>query len=198
MTIVLKRVRKHFFRKRIADFRSFLRESANTFINLCSKFDNSIKLQQSDTMDKFLNSLLAGSNNPPEGSVVFDSSDHVRFQNGLDVSGHNLGCNRRLVIEKNIEDDEGYTVTIYNLDGIHPLWKNNVQMAPKRMRIINVINSIVELRGFGYDEKALAMGASLQAASFENYGFVLMIGNNEIVRAQLNMFDRNISIVYLK
>lgn len=165
---------------------------------MCSKFDNSIKLQQSDTMDKFLNSLLAGSNNPPEGSVVFDSSDHVRFQNGLDVSGHNLGCNRRLVIEKNIEDDEGYTVTIYNLDGIHPLWKNNVQMAPKRMRIINVVNSIVELRGFGYDEKALAMGAPLQAASFENYGFVLMIGNNEIVRAQLNMFDRNISIVYLK
>ena len=31
---------------RIADFRSFLRESANPFINLCSKFDNSIKLQQ--------------------------------------------------------------------------------------------------------------------------------------------------------
>ena len=105
----------------IADFRSFLRESANPFIYLCSEFDNSIKLQQSDTMDKFLNSLLAGSNNPPEGSVVFDSSDHVRFQNGLDVSGHNLGCNRRLVIEKNMEDDEGYTVTIYNLDGIHPL-----------------------------------------------------------------------------
>ena len=26
----------------IADFRSFLRESANPFINLCSKFDNSI------------------------------------------------------------------------------------------------------------------------------------------------------------
>ena len=149
-------------------------------------------------MDKFLNSLLAGSNNPPEGTVVFDSSDHVRFQNGQDVSGHNFGCNRRLVIEKNIEGDEGYTLTMYNLDGIHPLWKNNVQMAPKKMRIINVVNNIVELRGFGYDEKAFAMGASLQAASFENYGFVLMIENNEIVRAQLNMFDRNISIVYLK
>ena len=31
---------------RFADFRSFLRESANPFINLCSKIDNSIKLQQ--------------------------------------------------------------------------------------------------------------------------------------------------------
>ena len=66
---------------RIADFRIFLRESANHFINLCSKFDNSLKLQQSDIMDKFLNSLFAGSNNPPEGTVVFDSSDHIRFQN---------------------------------------------------------------------------------------------------------------------
>lgn len=182
----------------IADFRKFIRESANPFIILCSKFDNSTKLQQSDTMDKFLNSLLAGSNNPPEGTVVFDSSDHVRFQNGQDVSGHNLGCNRRLVIEKNIEDGEGYTITMYNLDGIHPLWKNNVQMAPKRMKIISVKEDIVEFRGFGYDENALAIGAPLQDASFENYGIVIMIEDAAIVRAQLNMYDRNISIVYLK
>ena len=36
----------NFFKMRIADFRKFLRESANPFINLCSKFDNSNKLQQ--------------------------------------------------------------------------------------------------------------------------------------------------------
>ena len=71
-------------------------------------------------------------------------------------------------------------------------------MAPKRMRIVNVDNNIVELRGFGYDENALAMGAPLEAASFENYGVILMIENGEIVRAQLNMFDRNVSIVYLQ
>jgi hypothetical protein len=146
----------------------------------------------------FLKALLSGSNNPPIGSVTFDSSDHVRFQNGRDVSGHNYGCNRRLVIEKNIERGEGYTVTMYNLDGIHPFWQNNVQMAPKRMKIINVDENIVELRGFGYDENALAIGAPLEAASFENYGIIVMIDNEEIKRAQLNMFDRNISIVYLK
>ena len=66
------------------------------------------------------------------------------------------------------------------------------------MRIVNVDNNIVELRGFGYDENALAMGAPLEAASFENYGVILMIENGEIVRAQLNMFDRNVSIVYLQ
>ena len=138
-------------------------------------------------INSFLTQLLQGDNNPLDGSVCFDSSDHVRFKN-----------NRRLVIEKNIQDGEGYTVTLYNLDGIHPLWKDNVQMAPKRMKIVGIEGNIVELRGYGYDENALAMGVPLEVASFENYGVLVMIENNEILRAQLNMFDRNISIVYLK
>ena len=99
---------------------------------------------------------------------------------------------------ENIQGDEGYTVTMYNLDGIHPLWQNNIQMAPKRMKIIGVKEDIVEFRGVGYDENALAMGAPLQNASFENYGIVIMVEDAAIVRAQLNMYDRNISIVYLK
>ena len=156
---------------------------------MCSKSDNSIKLQQSETMDRFLNSLLAGSNNPPEGTVVFDSSDHIRFQNGQNVSGHNYGCNRRLVIQKNIEGGEGYTVTMYNLDGVHPLWQNNVQIAPKRMRIINVDSNIVQLRGYGFD---------MMGASFADYSVSLLIENDVISRAQLDMYDRNVSIVYLK
>lgn len=142
--------------------------------------------------------LLEGNNYPSSGQIVFDSSDHIRFQNGQSVSGHNFGCNRRLVIEKNIHGDKGYTVTLYNLDGIHPLWQNNVQMAPKQMKIVNVDGNIVELRGYGYDENALVLGAPLQDASFENYGIVIMIEDTTIVRAQLNMYDRNISIVYLK
>ncbi|MDY5673861.1 MAG: hypothetical protein SPK96_07400 [Bacteroidaceae bacterium] len=148
-------------------------------------------------MNNIIKNLIVGNNNPPEGAIIFDSSDHIRFQNGQDVSGHNYGCNRRLVIEKNIQGDEGYTITMYNLDGIHPLWQNNVQMAPKRMKIIKIDGNIVELRGYGFDENALAMGVPLEAASFENYGIAIMIENNAIVRAQLNMFDRNISIVYL-
>ena len=140
-------------------------------------------------MDKFIESLKKGNNNQTEGSICFTSSDHVRFQNGQDVSGHNLGSNRRLVIEKDIEGGEGYTVTLYNLDGIHPLWQNNVQMAPKRMRIVKVDNNIVQLRGYGFDR----MGAS-----FADYGASLLIDNEDISRVQLDMYDRNISIVYLK
>lgn len=140
-------------------------------------------------MNKFIDSLKTGNNYPPEGSITFTSSDHIRFQDGQDVSGHNYGANRRLVIEKDIEGGEGYTVTMYNLDGIHPLWQNNVQMAPKRMRIVKVDNNIVQLRGYGFD----SMGES-----FSDYGVVLLMEENEISRVQLNMFDRNISIVYLK
>ncbi len=123
----------------------------------------------------FINAIITGNNNPPTGSVIFDSSDHIRFQNGNDVSGHNYGCNRRLVIEKNIQGDQGYTVSMYNMDGMHPLWQNNVQMAPKRMKIVDVEGNLVELHGYGYDENALAMGVPLEVASFENYGVVLII-----------------------
>ena len=146
----------------------------------------------------FIQYLIDGNNYPPAGYVSFDTSDHIRFQNGQDVSGHNYGCNRRFVIEKNIEGSEGYTVTMYNLDGLHPLWKDNIQMAPKRMRIVSANDNIVELRGYGYDENALVMGAPLSDASFANYGIVLLIEGTEIKRIQLNMYERNISIVYLK
>lgn len=149
-------------------------------------------------MSSFIKYLLEGNNQPSDGQVVFDSSDHVRFQNGQNVSGHNYGCNRRLVIEKNIQGGKGYTISMYNMDGMHPLWQNNIQLAPKRMKIVNVDGNIVDLRGYGYDENALAMGAPLETASFENYGVVLMIEDGKIVRAQLNMFDRNVSIVYLQ
>lgn len=140
-------------------------------------------------MDNLLKSLLAGNNNPPEGTVVFDTSDHIRFQNGQNVFGHNYGCNRRLVIEKNIEGGEGYTVTMYNLDGVHPFWQNNIQMAPKRMKVISVNDNIVELRGYGLDQLG---------GNFADYGVVLLIEDSEIIRLQLNMFDRNTCIVYLK
>ena len=80
--------------------------------------------------EHFIKFLLEGNNYPTAGRVVFDSTDHIRFQNEQNVSGHNFGCNRRIVIENNIHGGEGYTVTLYNLDGVHPLWQNNIQMAP--------------------------------------------------------------------
>lgn len=139
--------------------------------------------------NELIEALKRGDNNPPEGSLTFDSTDHVRFQNGVDVSGHNVGCHRRITVEKNINGGMGYTVTMYNLDGLHPLWQNNVQMAPKQMRIITVQDNVVQLRGYGSD---------MIGCSFADYGISLLIENDVIYRVQLDMYDRNISIVYLK
>ena len=147
--------------------------------------------------NKFIFSLINGKNNPPQGSLIFDSNDHIRFQNGQNISGHNYNCHRRFVIEKNIEGKEGYTVTLYNLDWNHPIWQNNIQMAPKSMKIINVTNNLIELRGYGYDENAVAMGVPIDVASFANYGIILLVEDHIISRIQLNLFDRNVSIVYL-
>ena len=136
-----------------------------------------------------IKALLEANNFPPNDfHVVFNSSDHVRFQDGAAITGHNYGCHRRFIIEKNIEGHEGYTVTMYNIDGLHPFWGNNIQMAPKRMRIISLHDNIIELRGYGYDQLG---------GSFADYGVAVLIEEGSISRLQLNMFDRNISIIYL-
>ena len=36
--------------------------------------------------NSFVRYLLEGNNYPSNGQVVFDSSDHIRFQNGQNVS----------------------------------------------------------------------------------------------------------------
>ena len=133
--------------------------------------------------------LLSGNNYPSRNSFKFDSTDHIRFVNGVDVSGHNYGCNRQVEIQKNINGGEGYTVTIFNLDGNHPFWGNNVQMAPKQMRIINVNNNIVSLRGYGYD---------MMGGNFSDYGIDVFFNGYVVEKVVLRLIDRNIKIEYLK
>jgi hypothetical protein len=77
--------------------------------------------------------------------IVFKSSDHLRYENGIHVSGPHGGTGRVVKVEPNIYGYEGYDikvgdgyiVTVFNLDGNHPIWQNNVQMSPKPMRIIS-------------------------------------------------------------
>ena len=140
-------------------------------------------------MTTFIDDIIAGNNQPREGYVTFNSSDHIRFENNEPVSGHNYNCHRQLKIEKNIRGGEGYTVTIYNLDGVHPLWQDNVQMAPKRMRIESVNGNLVEMRGYGFDDLG---------TPFSDYGITIKIVDKVIEVIQLNMFDRCTSIVYLQ
>ena len=137
----------------------------------------------------FLSDLKSGSNRPTSGSYDFKSSDHIRFQNGQDVSGHNYNCHRTVRIESNIEGREGYTVSIMNDDSIHPLWGNNIQMAPKQMRVISVEPGRVVLQGYGVDR----MGAS-----FADYALTIVFENDEVTSCILHMIDRNVDLIYLK
>lgn len=120
---------------------------------------------------------------------VFKSQDHLRYENGNHVSGPHGGAGRAVKVEPNINGGEGYTVTLYNLDGNHPVWQNNVQMAPKQMKIIQQAHDRVTLRGFGQD---------IMGASFADYGLTIHFANEQVSKCILHMHDRNVDIEYLK
>ena len=146
----------------------------------------------------FLQDLLSGNNNPTDGSIEFKSSDHVRYQNGVAVSGHNPNCHRTIKIEKNITGNKGYTITVFNDDSIHPVWRDNIQMSPKRMEIIHVEYDKVLLRGYGYDENAVRMGIPKEVASFTNYGLTVHLNNGEIDICVLHLIGKDVDIVYYR
>lgn len=121
--------------------------------------------------------------------IYFVSSDHLRYQNGVHVSGPHGGAKRAVKVEPSISGGEGYSVSVYNMDGDHPLWGNNVQMSPKQMKVIRETADETELRGFGYD----AMGSP-----FSDYGITISHNNGNIESITLHMHDRGVEIKYLK
>ncbi len=121
-------------------------------------------------------------------NFTFISSDHIRYENGLHVSGPHGGARRAIKVEPNISGGEGYTVTIFNLDGIHPLWRNNIQMAPKPMRIVRETENEIELRGFGYDPMGFP---------YDDYGLTIIYQDGEVKKCIAHMYDRNVDIEYL-
>jgi hypothetical protein len=120
---------------------------------------------------------------------VFKSSDHLRYENGIHVSGPHGGAGRAIKIEPNITGGKGYSVTLYNLDGDHPVWQNNVQMAPKQMEIIQRVNDKVVLRGYGHDN----MGSS-----FADYGLTIHSEDDQVTKCILHMHDRGFDIEYMQ
>ena len=119
----------------------------------------------------------------------YHSSDHLRYENDIHVSGPHGGAGRGVEITPNFKLKEGYLVTVYNQDNLHPVWGDNIQMAPKQMKVINKTDNEIQLRGFGED----AMGNT-----FEDYAVSIHFSNNEIDHMKLHMLDRGIVIKYLK
>lgn len=119
----------------------------------------------------------------------FISSDHIRYENGIDNYGHQKGAHRGIEIVKHDSVKDAYKVTMYNMDGNHPVWGTNIQMHPKRMKIISQYDSKIELRGFGNDPLGVP---------FSGYGITLHLKNDEVERVVLHMFDRKVDIEYFK
>jgi len=121
--------------------------------------------------------------------VMFLSSDHLRYENGIHVSGPHGGAKRGVKIEPNNGNQGNYLVTLYIMDGVHPVWGNNIQMAPKQMKVIEQVSNKIVLRGYGLD---------MTGAPFADYGMTVFLNNGEVNKCILHMHDRNVDIHYLK
>lgn len=114
----------------------------------------------------------------------FESHAHFRYENGFHAPGPPDRAIRVIKVEPNINRGEGYTVTIFNMDGGNA----SVQMAPKQMRIIKEMVGKVVLRGFGSDDFG---------GQFADYGLTIYFDNDVPNKCVLHIFDRNIDIEYL-
>lgn len=136
-------------------------------------------------------------------NFVFESSDHIRYQNGIHVAGPHGGARRAVKVEPNrngcegynIQGGDGYIVTIYNLDGPHPLWQNNVQMSPKPMRIVSRVQDRIILRG--YTVQAISPFGWIDFEG-QNYGLTIILKDDEVEKCVLHMHDRKVDIEYMK
>lgn len=117
----------------------------------------------------------------------FLSDDHTRIENGRPTNANNKGAWRGVRIKTT--DNNTFFVSMYNMNENHPIWGDNIQMAEKRMKILEDTDNKIVLRGFGTD----AMGAS-----FADYGITIHKLNQDVSKITLHMHDRNIDIVYEK
>lgn len=126
--------------------------------------------------------------------INFESPDHLRFEDGVHVSGpHDGGAGRAVKIEPNIQGGAGYSVSVINLDGVHPLFGSNVQIAPKPMKVISENSEQTVLRGFGSDPRAMGH----PEGEFSHYGVTIHHPKGKIQYITLHMHDRNVDIQYM-
>lgn len=125
---------------------------------------------------------------PDFSNFKFLSTDHIRYHNGNDVSGHNTGCKRGIEIKTHPEIAGAYLVTIFNLDGRHPVWGDTIQMAPKRMKLISTANNIYRFVGFGTDQFGVP---------FSHYGISVYLENDTAQKIVLHLFDKGVDIEYI-
>ncbi len=125
---------------------------------------------------------------------VFQSNEHQRYEYESPVMGLQK-CLRTIVVESNkngcegykIKPGDGYIVKIINSGA------PNAQMSAKPMRLIQITDSLIELRGY----PLLAWSPfGWQPLDYSTYGFLIHYANGRITHCDLHMFDRKVRIEY--
>ena len=127
-------------------------------------------------------------------NVYFRSTDHKRYNSGIPTGVNNKGCNRAIEIKSDATVDNSYIVTLYNLDDVHPDWGDNIQIAPKRMKIIESSEAFITLRGFGSDPMLSSRPPQIQ----ENFGISIHLRSGEIDHISYYYHDRDVRLDFLK
>lgn len=117
----------------------------------------------------------------------FLSDNHIRSTNGVPSTTNNKGAWRGVRIIS--EGHDRFQVLIYNMNGNHPLWGDNLQMAPKQMKLTRSTPNEIFLQGYGEDSFG---------NSFADYALTLTLKYNDVETVTLHMLDRGVEILYLK
>jgi hypothetical protein len=121
--------------------------------------------------------------------LYFESREHKRYNGGQWNGGDDGCCGRAIEVKTHPEFSNSFLVTVYNLDGVHPVWGTNVQIAGKRMRVIESSNSHITLRGHGLDSRGFP---------FSNFGITIHFKDGGVDYISLYYHDRDVRLDYLK
>jgi hypothetical protein len=116
----------------------------------------------------------------------FSSNQHVRRENGVQTGVTDNTTYRGVQIEH--IDGKNYRVSISMIDGVHPVWGDNLTMAPKVMRVMSQKKGQTVLGGI--------RGTSM-LDDYSDYSITVIHPNNQISSITLHMLDRLIDITYL-
>ena len=126
--------------------------------------------------------------------IYFISSNHKRYNNGKWNGSDNRGNMRAIEVKPDSEKDDSYFVTLYNLSGVHPEWGDNIQIAPKRMKVVSSEVNKITLKGYGDDPMLANRPPQIQS----NYGIVIHLKNKNIDHISYYYHDRNVRIDFVK
>lgn len=135
--------------------------------------------------DKMIEFYSDGKNEKDSLEFIFHSSDHIRYEDKIKVSGPHGGAPRAIKVEPNITGGDGLTVSVFDTNN----GRTKIQVAPKQMRISSADNEKIELIGFGADQMGF---------SFSDYGLSVYHSGGKVTKCILHMFDRNVDIEYFE